>query len=39
VRKENVKSEAAEADRELDKVLAKLGFADWRGDGNNAGRR
>ena len=31
--------ERAEADRELDKVLAKLGFADWRGGGNNGVQR
>jgi hypothetical protein len=31
--------ERAEADRELDKVLAKLGFADWRGGGDNGAKR
>lgn len=29
----------AEADRELDRVLAKLGFADWRGGGDHGARR
>ena len=29
----------ADADRELDEVLAKLGFAGWRGGGDNGARR
>lgn len=31
--------ERAEADQELDTVLAKLGFADWRGGGDNGAKR
>jgi hypothetical protein len=31
--------ERAEADQELDRVLAKLGFSDWRGGGDNGAKR